>query len=136
MMANGLVYPSVDEIIEFNVLSLAIIRAKEADSHGVLSRAKIADAIDECRNARGDLYLKAAVLLRALVKKHAFASGNRRTAFIAAKSFAVSNRGAFKVSDDPEAAKVMRGVRENHYSDEEVRRWIKYGEIRAFSRQA
>ncbi|MFA5247095.1 MAG: type II toxin-antitoxin system death-on-curing family toxin [Candidatus Micrarchaeia archaeon] len=134
-MVNGLVYPSVEELIEFNVLSLAIIRAKKADSHGVLSNAKIAEAIGECRNAEGDVYLKAAVLLRALVKKHAFASGNRRTAFIAAKSFVVSNNGAFKVSDDPEAANAMRGVRENQYSDEELREWIKDGKIRAFSRQ-
>jgi death-on-curing family protein len=88
----------------------------------------------ECENKEGDLYDKAIVLLKGLVQKHPFASGNRRTAFIAAKDFVMSNKGKFGIQDDPKNAKVMQGAREKYYSDEELKEWIRNGKIREFKR--
>jgi len=133
-MGNGIEYPSVERIVEFNLLALTLIKMKKGDAHQVLSHSKIREAIEGCRNEDGDLYKKAVALLKALVQKHAFASGNRRTAFIAAKSFVLSNGGSFKIADDPHYARAMQGIREDYYSDEELMEWIKHGKIREFKR--
>jgi len=134
-MSNGIRYPGVEEIEEFNLLALAVIKVKKADAHKVLSRAKIIVAIEGCKNAEGDIYLKAAVLISALVSAHAFASGNRRTAFITAKYFVLSNNGSFGITDDPANAKTMMGIREGYYSEDEITEWIKHGKIREFERR-
>lgn len=133
-MGGGLVYPSIEEVEEFNLLALTVIKVKRADLHKVLSRSKIRAAIEECRNTDGDVYRKAAILISALVKAHAFASGNRRTAFIAAKSFVLANGGVFRIVDDPSYAKVLRGIREGYYAQEEIMEWIEHGKIREFER--
>jgi death-on-curing family protein len=128
------VYPSVDKVIEFNLLALNVIKVKKADSAQVLSRAKVLDAIASCKALEGDLYDKAVFLFKALIQGHAFASGNRRTAFIVTKYFLVMNNRKLGVKDNPENAKVMLGIRENYYSDEEVKEWIKNGRIKKFKR--
>ena len=133
-MEHDIAYPSVEKIVEFNLLALTLIKVKKADSHSVLSLSKIREAMKECQNAEGDIYKKATVLLKALVKKHAFASGNRRTAFIAAKFFVLSNGGSFRIVDDPHYARAMQGIREDYYSEEEITEWIKHGKIREFKR--
>ena len=133
-MGNGIKYPTVEEIEEYNVLVLSVIKVKKADKPHVLSRHKIRSAIEACENAEEDIYHKAAVLIRQLVVAHAFASGNRRTAFVATKAFVQKNGGSFKIPDDPNYATVMRGIREGHYSDDEVKEWISHGKIREFRR--
>jgi len=122
-------YPNSDEVAEFNPLALSIVRVTKADSHAVLSLGKINSAIEECRESTGDLYYKAAVLMRALTKAHAFASGNRRTAFLTAKYFVTTNGGKFNVPDNEENAKVMKGLREGKYDDEQISEWIRNGKI-------
>ncbi len=82
-----IIYPTVDELIETNRRALIEIRSKKADSHGVLSRPLLIAALEKVEAESGDLYDKAAVLLTELVRAHAFASGVRRTAYVAAISF-------------------------------------------------
>lgn len=127
-------YPSVEEIIEFNILVLGLLKVKKADKHNVLSRQKIVVSLEKCGKAAGDIYLKGALLMRSLASAHAFASGNRRTAFVVAKDFVVRNGGKFLIPDDPHHAKVMRGIREGRYSDIEIAEWMKNGKIRQFER--
>ena len=127
-------YPSVEKIIEFNLLSLSIIKVKKADSSRVLSRAKISAVLSGCKESQGDVFDKAVVLLKGLVQAHAFASGNRRTAFLVMKYFLVMNNQRLAIEDKPENAKVLLGIRENFYSDEEIKEWIKNGKIREFKR--
>jgi len=127
-------YPSVDKVIEFNLLALNVIKVKKSDSAKVLSKSKVLDVLDSCKALRGDLYDKAVVLLRGLIQGHGFASGNRRTAFIVTKYFLVMNNQKLGVKDNPENAKVMLGIRENYYSDEEIKEWIKNGRIKKFKR--
>ena len=92
------------------------------------------DAIEQCKQTGGDIYDKAAVLLKELVQKHPFVSGNRRTAFITTKDFLLMNKAKFKLKDEPVYAKVMTGIREGFYSDEEMREWLKNGKIKEFRR--
>lgn len=131
---SKIIYPSPEKITEYNFLALELIRVKKADKPKVLSMTKIRCVIEECENKEGSVYDKAVVLLKGLVQKHPFASGNRRTAFIATKYFVLRNKSKFGIKDDPSYAKVMQGVREHYYSDEELREWIKHGKIREFTR--
>ena len=127
-------YPTVENIVENNVLAVNLIRAKKADRAEVLSRGRLEKIVVECQVVQGDAFEKVAFLLKALVRAHAFASGNRRTAFITAKEFLLQNGEKLKISDDPRFAKVMTGIREGSYSDDEIREWLEHGKIREFRR--
>ncbi|MFH1224224.1 MAG: Fic family protein [Candidatus Diapherotrites archaeon] len=127
-------YPSVEKITEMNALALSIIYAKKADEAKVLSRAKITEVIGDCEGFNGDIYDKAVVLLKGIVQKHPFASGNRRTAFLAMKYFLLANKARLGIEDNPANARILQGVRENYYSDAELKEWVKNGKIRQFSR--
>ncbi len=133
-MNKPLQYPMPERIIEYNLLALELIKVKKADQPKVLSYQKIMQVVEECEQKNGDVYDKAAVLLKGLVQKHPFASGNRRTAFITAKDFLLRNKAKFGVNNDPLYAKVMQGIREGFYSDDEIKEWIKHGKIREFRR--
>jgi len=133
-MKKKIVYPSPERIIEYNLLILNIIKAKKADKAEVLSYKKIADIVEGCKNLKGDIYDKAVFLLKNLIQKHPFSSGNRRTAFIVTKEFVLKNKGKFNIKDDPEQARIMLGIRENFYTDLEIKEWIKNGKIKEFKR--
>ncbi|MDO8633712.1 MAG: type II toxin-antitoxin system death-on-curing family toxin [archaeon] len=127
-------YPSYEKIVELNVLALNLIKVKKSDKAEVRSRQKINEVLKQCMNAPGDVYDKAAVLVKGLVQKHAFASGNRRTAFLAVKYFLLENNQKFGLKDDSSQSKVMLGIREGFYSDNEIREWLKNGKIKEFAR--
>jgi len=127
-------YPSVDKIIEFNLLALSVIKVKKSDSAKVLSRAKLLGVVNSTKSFEGDLYDKAVVLLKGIIQAHAFAIGNRRTAFISTKYFLVMNNKKIGVIDDPENARVMLGIREEYYSNAKIKEWLKNGKIKEFKR--
>ena len=129
-----IIYPAEERIIEYNLLALNLIKIKKADRAEVLSYKKIVDCVEECKRIGGDIYDKAVSLLKCLIQKHPFASGNRRTAFIVTKDFLLTNKAKFKIKDDPTHARVMLGIRENYYTDNEIKEWIKNGKIREFRR--
>jgi len=132
-MAN-IEYPSAEKIIEYNVFVLKLIKVKKADQPKILSQQKIINVIDKVKETKGDVYDKAVILIKGIIQSHAFASGNRRTAFIVTKEFLIKNKKAFNVPDNPSQAKVMQGIRENHYKDEEIKEWLKNGKIKEFKR--
>jgi len=127
-------YLTQEKIEELNFLALTLIKAKKSDSAKILSKAKLNEIVENCKNTKGDIFDKATVLLVEIIKKHAFASGNRRTAFIAMKYFLKLNGGKTKILDNPKNAKPMQGIRENYYSHNEIKEWIKNGSIREFKR--
>ncbi|MBI4646675.1 MAG: type II toxin-antitoxin system death-on-curing family toxin [Bacteroidia bacterium] len=131
---KDIIYLTSQEIIEFNILALNLIQTKKADKSEVLSYRKIQDIVTGCQQEKGDIYDKAVYLLKNTIKKHAFASGNRRTAFIITKHFLLLNEIVLNIKDEPEYAKIMTGIRENYYADNEIKNWIKYGQIREFKR--
>lgn len=129
-----IIYLTPEKIVEFNFLALELIKVRKADKAEILSKSKIREVITECEEKEGDVYDKAVVLLKGLIQKHPFASGNRRTAFIATKNFILINGHKFGVKDDPHFAKVMQGIRENYYSNTDIKEWIQHGKIREFKR--
>ncbi len=131
---GNFIYPSAEKIIEYNFLVLKLIKVKKADEAKVLSKTRIMEVLEECEDADGDIYDKAVCLLKGLIQKHPFASGNRRTAFLVVKDFLLANHANFHIKDDPHYAKVMLGIRENFYGTEEIKEWIKNGKIREFKR--
>ena len=134
MTKEDIIYLTSQEMIEFNILSLNLIQTKKADKSEVLSYRKIQDIVTGCEQKDGDIYDKAVYLLKNTINKHPFASGNRRTAFIITKHFLLLNKVGFNIKDEPEYAKIMTGIRENYYADDEIKNWIKHGQIREFKR--
>lgn len=127
-------YPSVNRMIEYNVLAISVIKVKKADQAKILSRGKLEIILEEVIQLDGDLYDKAVFLLKTLIQAHAFASGNRRTAFIVMKDFLIQNGLRCNVPDLPEQARVMTGIREGYYSDQEIKEWLQHGKIKEFKR--
>ncbi|MFH0713786.1 MAG: type II toxin-antitoxin system death-on-curing family toxin [Candidatus Micrarchaeota archaeon] len=129
-----IVYPTAEKIIEYNFLAISLIKVKKADRAQVVSKQGLGDIIDECKALEGDIYDKAAFLFRQLIKRHPFVSGNRRTAFIVTKAFLTGNSATFNIENSPFQAKIMTGIREGYYSNEEIKEWLKHGKIREFKR--
>lgn len=127
----SIIYPSVDELIETNNRVLREIRVKKADRHRVLSRARLEASLQRAKSEEGDIYDKAAILLSELVQGHAFASGVRRTAYVATISFLRTNKEQPQVVHD---AKILTGVREGFYTMDEIKNWLKGNAIRKFTR--
>ena len=93
-------YPTPELIIRYNIIALSVFKVKKQDKPEVMSRAKIAAIIDECEGIKGDVYDRAAFLMKALVQRQPFASGIGRTAFIATAAFVEGNGAAFRVKND------------------------------------
>lgn len=126
-----IVYLTAQQFIEINKTVLQEIRVKKADSHKVLNRAAIGEIVERVTTEGDSIHEKAAILLIELTQRHPFASGVRRTAYVAGKLFLEANGEEVHVKYDP---KVMQGVRERFYSRSEVVRWLKGHEIREFKR--
>jgi death-on-curing family protein len=124
-------YLTADEVVDINKSVLKEIRVKKADSHRVASGQKIEDALAKVQSEEGDTYWKAAVLLIQLTKAHAFDSGNRRTAYAAAKLFLEANGKTLDIGVEPG---VLTGIREGFYQTQEVVEWLKGHGIRSFVR--
>ena len=77
------------------------------------------------------MYEKAVTLLSGLVRVHHFASGNRRTAYLAAKSFLEMNGEKTTVVHEP---RVLQGIREEFYTRNKLKRWLKGHETKEFKR--
>jgi prophage maintenance system killer protein len=131
---SAIIYLIPEKLVEYNILALNTIKAKKADKAEVMSYSKIVTVLNNCRDFEGDVYDKAVILLKGLIQSHPFASGNRRTAFLAAKDFLIANKTKFNIKNEPSDAKVLQGIRERYYSDLEIKEWLKNGEIREFER--
>jgi death-on-curing family protein len=84
------------------------------------------------REQAGDVYEKAVTLLIGLVRTHPFASGNRRTAYLATISFLEMNGEVETVVHDP---KILQGIREEFYTRDEINAWLNGHEIKKFRRE-
>ena len=127
-------YPTTSEIIEFNKLLLKEIKIKKADKPELVSYKALTKCIEACQNLEGDLYYKAACLLKNIIQKHPFASGNRRTAFAVTERFLSNNEAKLNITDAKFHVQTLKGIREGYYSDEEIKNWLKTGKIREFKR--
>ncbi len=131
---SNIVYPEAEKIVDYNKLLLKEIKVKKADQPKILSFLKLEEAIKGCKNIEGSIYDKAAGLLKGIIQKHPFASGNRRTALFTTLTFLKNNKVDTNIKNDPEYAAILIGIREGFYSDEEISNWFKNGKIRKFER--
>ena len=127
-------YPTVDEIQYYNTIAIEMFRKSKRDQAKTISVSYIQKAIDKTKMNPGDIYEKAARLLIELTRIHAFESGNKRTAFLTTKKFVLKNEGKFNIKDTINNVKVMIGIRENYYSQNEIKEWIMNGKIKKFER--
>ena len=130
----GILYPSVDEIQYYNTIAIEMFRKNKQDQAKTISVSYIQKSIEKVKMDQGDLYNKAALLLIELTRMHAFESGNKRTAFLSTKKFVLKNEGKFNIPDTIDNVKVMIGIRENYYSQNEIKEWIMNGKIKKFER--
>lgn len=131
---EGLKFLTVEEVVEYNKSVLDKIKVRKADGHKVIAEGALRVIMEECARREGDAYDVAGFLLKSLVQKHPFASGNRRTAWIAAERFLERNNHKLNVDNSREQARVLQGIRENYYTEGEIREWLITGEIREFKR--
>ncbi len=127
-------YPTVKDLIEINKRVLSEIRVKKADRSAVLlgGRAVLQNIIEDVKRKKGDIFDKAVLLLKGLIQRHPFESGNRRTAIVSTASFLQVNGEELNISRE---INVLQGIREGYYTDGEIKNWLKGGEIRAFERK-
>jgi len=127
-------YPSQKDMLEINKIVLEEIRVQKADRYGLMPSGKetIRNLIRRMKSAKGDIFDKTVVLLKGIIRQHPFMSGNRRTAMIATMTFLEINGKRFIAKKD---IGVIYGIRELFYSDKEINKWIRGGEIREFKRQ-
>ena len=128
------IYPTVEEIQYNNTIAIEMFRRSKRDQAKTISVSYIKKAIDAMKVVPGDLYDKAALLLLELTRIHAFESGNKRTAFLTTKKFVITNGERFNIPDTENNVKIMIGIRENYYTQKEIKEWIKHGKIKAFKR--
>ncbi len=131
---DEIVYPTVEEIQYYNTIAIEMFRKSKRDQAKTISVSFIKKAMDKIINSPGDLYDKAAQLILELTRVHAFESGNKRTAFLTTKKFVLNNNGKFNIHDTVDNVKIMIGIRENYYSQNEIKEWIKNGKIKKFRR--
>jgi death-on-curing family protein len=118
-------YPSVDDIIDANILSLDLSRDKHPPRL-LGSRRGIQVILDEVRAAEAKgLSYQAALLMKRLVNRHLFDGGNHRTAYAMAKIFLRRNDISFRVARFEEAYEFISAVGEKDV--EEIQRWIEHG---------
>ena len=131
---DEIVYPTVAEIQYYNTIAIEMFRKTRQDKAKTISVSYIQKIIDKIKINTGDIYDKAAQLLIELTRIHAFESGNKRTAFLTTKKFVLNNEGKFNIPDTINNVKIMIGIRENYYSQNEVKEWIINGKIKKFKR--
>ena len=129
-----IIYPAVQEIQYNNTIAIEMFRRSKHDQAKTISVPYIQKVIDLIKLEPGDVYDKAAMLLFELTRIHAFESGNKRTAFLTTKKFVVTNGERFNIPDTERNVKIMIGIRENYYTQKEMKEWIKYGKIKTFKR--
>ncbi len=129
---SDVIYPTIDELVELNRRVLGEIRVKKADRHQVLSRSGLEHLMRLVEEQAGGVYEKSVTLLTVLVRTHPFASGNRRTAYLATMSFLRMNGRTATVQHDP---RILQGIREEFYTRDEIKAWLKGYEIKEFRRE-
>ena len=115
--------PSVDDVIAVN-------DRVTAGAGGVLSRGAIESAVSRPFHTHGGCWLyptvigQAAALLEGVVAAHGFGDGNKRTAWITAKTFLIINGVAAVKVPAHVAADFVEGVTVHAYSGAQVGEWI------------
>lgn len=114
----GDIYDAHDDVVERWDLS-------HGDTGAVLPDQRIESVLDEA-SAHDGPYLRAAALLRHLVNAHVFEDGNKRTAWIVARTYLLQ-QGLDAEPSGERAADVMRHLK--RYDVGELAEWLRTGDI-------
>ena len=115
-------YPTVDDVVCANIEVLDLTGGKHPHKLPG-SREGIQAVIDEAkREEDGGLTYQAALLMRELVRIHAFAGANHRTAYIVVKTFLLRNSRQFRVDGLNAAYPFIKNVENRPI--EKIQRWI------------
>ena len=126
-MPKRFVYPTANSIKTMNEI-VNLTSTKKADSFKMLRADEfLENIIQEVRDTGGDVYDKAAVLLRRIIVTHVFASGNKRTGFIVSAYFIEENGGRILFKDIDKLESILRNIR--LYSEKEISNWLRSGDI-------
>jgi death-on-curing family protein len=130
---SEIIYPSVEELMEVNKLVLEEIRVSKHDKIGVLPSGMVilGGIVKNTKDEEGDVFDKAIVLLKGIIQRHPFDSGNRRTGIVSAAAFLEVNGKKLEIMEETD---YIQGVRERYYKDSEIKKWMKGGKIREFDR--
>jgi prophage maintenance system killer protein len=131
---KALFYLDLDYFCSLNKLAINLFGMKKGDKYEVRSYIKLLCVENKYISAEGDFYDKATMLLCGLVRAHAFASANRRTALLAVITFAYLNYKKVYIPDNPSNSNILIGIREDYYVFSEIKEWIKSGKIKEFKR--
>jgi len=63
-MTKKLVYLSVEQVIEYNVLAITLIQVKKADKAELLDKSRLMVVVESCKKVDGGVYDKAVFLLK------------------------------------------------------------------------
>jgi prophage maintenance system killer protein len=109
------------------------IKVKKADRSALMpSGRKILESLLKgVKDQEGDIFDKAVAFLRSITQRHPFESGNRRTALVVTAAFLEINNEKLNITHD---INILQGIREEYYTDDEIKKWLKGGGIRAFER--
>lgn len=129
---SGFGYLTLNELLEANKEVLKEIIVRKADRHDVISKAGLQQTLDAVENTAGDVYEKASLLMVELVRKHCFASANKRTAYAVTRLFLEANGRKMRNIEEP---RILIGIREGFYNSEEIANWLKGNAIREFIRK-
>ena len=118
-------YPSVDDVIDANILSLDL----SGDKHNpklLGSRKGIQAVLEEVKAAEEKgLTYQAALLMKRLVYRHFFDSGNHRTAYALAKMFLRRNGRRLRVTRFEQSYEFIRRIGTEEI--EEIQEWVEHG---------
>jgi death-on-curing protein len=119
----------VDLVIEANRSEVA--RSEPPEPHLILDPGKLEGAIMRPQHhwnyGNDDVVLLAAVYLTGIAAAHAFEQGNKRTAFIAAKSFLEGNGFAVLLDDTDEVADIVIASVKRELSFDDIVEFLRRG---------
>lgn len=123
------------DIDEYNKFAITLFEVKKADQYKLMSLAKLQKIVKKHGDVSSDdIYESAMLLVKWLCRYHPFSSGNRRTALLAAIFFLLLNGEYAGFENDESNSDVLTGIREGYYTDDEIKVWVRTGEIRKFER--
>jgi prophage maintenance system killer protein len=118
-------YPSVDDVVYSNLVAISL--GNDRHPHRLRRSRKSIQAVLDCITEVEDkgLVYEAAMLMKEIVRLHAFESGNHRTAFLVASLFLTRNGRRMRVERFGDAYAFIRDLETKNV--EQIQDWIEHG---------
>lgn len=124
-MTDDETLPSPAEILAIHDEIEAEYDLKYTGARVAAPRLKLERILDETAE-HGDVWLRAAFLLRKVLTAHYFEDGNKRTAWVTTRTYLEAN-GLEPAERGADAERVLRRIR--RYDVDELAEWLETGEL-------